>query len=567
MPANEVAFRRRPDGRGHTWAKLSLEVQVTTFGRYLALSLQTAGWSRGPLDAFFELARRAVARIDRTPEMESIPGLLTGQRIANGIAKIAFSRARRRKASLYHAVGPCPYPHLEPTDLHSDAVFCHLRLAGLNPVLVETVDRRERVAECAPLADVEQEFRRAGHGEFEGAVAEGRLTVVAPEAFAPLEHLRATDEPEHPYEPRFFCRPTAVFVRRAGESHLRPVAIRCAPSFATITPAHGQVWERAKLHFQVADSLYHTFVSHLPQTHFLLEPVVLATRNALGFDHVGAQHPVRRLLEPHLEGTLAVNRVARSTLLDGSSSFRQFVAADVASTTAMMSAAFTERAQSCVTTFDAKHLGEVDRGLVCPYRDDFERVRAPLVEWIDAYVDMHYGSDADVCEDVLLQRWSEHLRDPARGRLTGLPPLRSVRSLQRTLATIVELATLQHASFHFPQTDLGRLAYVIPFYAADVPPGQCMAEESELTLLDSLPDLHAAAWQSFVLGQSDLRWSSLQDLPGRHDGHARALAEGMWRRLEGVEQQIVARNAALVRDGLTPYEYLQPSKVPCSVNT
>jgi hypothetical protein len=180
---------------------------------------------------------------------------------------------------------------------------------------------------------------------------------------------------------------------------------------------------------------------------------------------------------------------------------------------------------------------------------------------------VHYPTDDDVRLDRALQCWARELRNPAQGRLVGLWNLDSVGALEHLLTTIIQIATLQHAAFHFPQTDLGRLAYVIPFYAADVPPGQAMAHEGDLRVVDSFPDLHAAAWQSFVLGQSDLRWGTLNFLEQRFEGRESALAKRLSRRLEAAENGIRVRNAGLVRDGLTPYPYLRPSQTPCSINT
>jgi arachidonate 15-lipoxygenase len=452
--------------------------------------------------------------------------------------------------------------------LYSDRIFAHLRLAGMNPVLVETATDIGLVSACAHLSEVRAEFERAGHGSLERAIDERRVTVLGPTAYDPLRVLRAAVEPEHPHQRRFFCRPTAVFVRRADEAHLRPVAIRCDPDFDTIRPLHGQIWERAKLHVQVADSLYQTFVSHLPQTHFIMEAVALATRRALGFGRTGSNHPIRRLLEPHLQGTMAVNRVARRTLLDGSSSFLEFVACDVHSTRALLSDAFTSRAATFQTTFEAGAIDQVDPGLVYPYRDDTARLRPVLREWIEAYVRRHYrNGNAEVARDRPLQAWARELVHHQHGRLPGVGKVETVDRLVEVLHTTISLATLQHSAFHFPQTDLGRLAYVIPFYAADVPPGQAMQHEGGLRRLDSLPDLHAAAWQSFILGQSTLRWGTLADLPSHFEGEDREAAETTWRKLEAAEAELVLRDAALQRDGLTPYPYLRPSTVPCSINT
>ena len=57
-------------------------------------------------------------------------------------------------------------------------------------------------------------------------------------------------------------------------------------------------WDKAKTAVQAADGNYHEAVSHLGQTHLVVEAFVMATENQL------SGHPVAKLLQPHFEGTL-----------------------------------------------------------------------------------------------------------------------------------------------------------------------------------------------------------------------------------------------------------------------
>lgn len=59
-----------------------------------------------------------------------------------------------------------------------------------------------------------------------------------------------------------------------------------------------------------ADSNYHQAISHLYSTHLQLEPIIISTLQQLSVDH-----PIRLLLEPHFDQTLAINELGRKSLL------------------------------------------------------------------------------------------------------------------------------------------------------------------------------------------------------------------------------------------------------------
>jgi len=134
----------------------------------------------------------------------------------------------------------------------------------------------------------------------------------------------------------------------------------------------------------------------------------------------------------------------------------------------------------------------------------------------------------------------------------------------------VQIASIQHAAIHFPQTDVGRLAIVSPFYAADVPPGWNLAKD-RAELIESLPGLYAARWQAALFRLSNIRWRCLTTLPDRfgtrHDAPALAPhVQALKRELTDAGLAIEARNERLKEAGLPRYRYLLPELAPCSIN-
>lgn len=552
------------------WRTCTLDAQVASIGPYIDGALQAAGASGAAFRASLRMARWALARFNPDIDLPDAPAkLLSSQRLANGVAKLAYAKQRERRASDYAMHWPRPVSW-QGVDERSDSVFAHLRVAGMHPLTLRHPRNVGDVLECADRATVEHVLGTS----IEAAI--DRLFIVPPDTYAHAHRWQAERltgiEPEHPHRPRFLRFPTGVF--EARRHVLRPIALRFGPTHRTITPLDDNLWQRAKLHANAADAVFQTYVRHIPQTHFIMESITVATRIVFGYI-AGARdrsrdHAIARLLEPHLEGTVAVNATARGTLLRHSSPFCEFIAPDVHSVVEIASSAFRERATDFRTAWSPEL---VDSSLFhSPFATDFALLADVLLRWVRGYVAEHYINDTAVQRDEALQRWATLLRstDRSGGNLSGFPALTSVDALVRGLATIVQLATIQHGAFHFPQTDIGRSAWLAPFYVAEVEPGIAPAAlEAAITALDTLPELHPMAWQSFVLGQSDVRWRPLRGLldhPALASTRARPHAQRLRSDLDDVEAKITARNAELRALGLPPYEYLLPSKVPCSIN-
>ena len=555
FPARELAYRKENDPkRDATWGQLTTAAQIGALRNYLELAQRVGaphsdGLLLGSLLLLVEPMMLDAQPSDRLDDPEK---LRLGQRIANGIAKVWCNRVSQRQEERYwEAAGRVPP---QRAAWSSDRGFAFMRVAGMVPFLLREAGSEADVAACC---DIGQLNARLGAAVLANAIHTRRVYIVPSTAFELLSQLVTRTDLEHPHRPRFLATCSAVFLRDDA-GYLVPLAIGI--DGRSVFPDQGNMWRRAKLHFQVAESLYHTFVAHLPQTHFLLEPVIIATHREFGMAR--PNHPVFRLLEPHTAGTIAVNYVTEQTAFAEDTPFAEFIACTHASTMKMAAAAFDERAKAFTTHFDTGLPS--DTTLVHPFRDDYTDLRECLRVWVAAFIRLHYVDDNAVANDAALMRWSTELRC----YVPGFPEVDTIECLVHALRTIVELASLQHAAIHFPQTDIGRFSVVAPYFASDLPPTSDPSLEARLDPLASLPDIHAAAWQSFVLGQAEVRWRTLDALQIRSTSAAeRDAATRLHQDLDRIDRKIQDRNAALVRDGLWSYEYLRPRNVPCSVNT
>ena len=66
--------------------------------------------------------------------------------------------------------------------------------------------------------------------------------------------------------------------------------------------AEALAWMLAKMHVASADAQSHQLISHLLETHLVLETTLIAAHRAMSASHV-----VQKLLRPHFKGTLAIN--------------------------------------------------------------------------------------------------------------------------------------------------------------------------------------------------------------------------------------------------------------------
>lgn len=568
----ELRYRRDPDWRDPrmSWGRASTAGQLRTLEHYLALTHRLAKGDDGVLASVLGLAKHLHIHAQKA----RLPGddpekLRQGQRLVTGIGRVWCARAPKVEEEHYWGVAGARLHQALFDRWNSDEGFAFMRVAGLCPMLLRPAVDEADLGQCC---DIEKVRAHVGAPALAAALSERRVHVIPRAAYQLARtNLRRGNDLAHPRLPRYLSAPTAVFMRKSSDAQtLVPVGI----DFDGHTVCRGESeWDRAKVHFQVADCMHHTYAAHLPQSHFVMEPIVIATRRCF----VGADehHPVARLLRPHMVGTIAVNHLTRATALCRDTPFSEFIASTFESTLSMAQASFRSRAAQFSTHYDrwSDEPGSPvpDDGLVHPFRDDYRTLRECLDEWVAGILEVHFRDDASVASDSALARWGDEIRGEDKGTISGFPQLRSRADLQSAVRTIIEIASIQHAAIHFPQTDLGRFAIVAPFYAREPPPSR-HDRPGAIKRLATLPDIHAAAWQSFVLGQADVRWRTLDRLTidFDHDSERAASERGAderrRRRITAISARIEARNQQLQSLGLWPYVHLLPSNIPCSVN-
>ena len=456
-------------------------------------------------------------------------------------------------AQLFRAIGLPPVAQ----DYANDRVFASMRIAGPNPLMITRMTDRD----CRfPVTDADFNASIA-NDSFDSALAEGRLYL------ADYALLDGAEHGDYPHGQKYIYVPIAMFVVEKQTGELLPVAIQCrqkpAPDNPIFTPNDGYNWLIAKTIVEIADGNVHEAFSHLGRTHLFMEPFAVSTVRQLA-----SSHPLRLLLMPHFEGTLAINEAAWKHLIANKGAVDKLFGGSIATSRKLaVDAVQTAVAADLLLPKTFAGRGVADRSTlpVYPYRDDALLHWDAIHTWVSDYLRLYYTSNADLAEDEELAEWGEVAAQDG-GRVNGLPN----DGTSRTVAELIDVVTLvlftcstQHAAVNFPQYDL--MSYVPRMPLASYQPAPTSKTgATEADYLAMLPPMDMAELQvelGFLLGS--IRYTQLGQYPAGHfvDPRVAEPLAAFQERLRTIGKTIEVRNT--VR---RPYGFLMPASVPQSIN-
>jgi arachidonate 15-lipoxygenase len=428
----------------------------------------------------------------------------------------------------------------------ADRYFAWQRVAGTNPMSIH------RVAKLPDdFAVTEADWQRAiGEGSLAAALHDGHAYVVD---YTMLHGAPAT---KYLGRQKYICGARGLFTSRRGE--LLPVAIQLEPGGKVVTPKDGVTWAMARYCLQVADANVHETMAHLGSTHMVMEAVGIAGRRQLG-----EAHPLRKLLDPHIAGTFAVNDSAKHFLTAPGGVIDRVFAARIDVAMSLVRVALDRFVlQDAAPAIDIAARGLDGDDLVFPYRDDVAPVYAAIERFVASYVHLYYADDAAVAADVELRAWVAEVGSPIGGALRGIRPVETVAGLTQWMTNLVHVGSAQHAAVNFPQ---------FPYYGwgASVA-GSCWAPPPKLDGSATEADLAALMppWDC-LLRQADtvyllsgIYYRPLGTYTDLDDARVAPLVTRFKEELATIDATIAERDAAR----LLPYPYLRPSLIPSSIN-
>lgn len=393
------------------------------------------------------------------------------------------------------------------------------------------------------------------------AIAAGRVYI------ADYKEMNGLTDGVHPLQKKYIYKPIVAFALPVGGKQMMPFAIQCSqmPSDESpiFTPADSWAWQMAKGTAWVAHHVYHELISHLGTTHLLMEPMVLASRRQLH-----GSHPIYNLLAPHFEGTLTINSLADTSLIQENQYVDRLVGSGIKSNFEFLSKgrlnySFTEN--MLPTRLKNKGLMSLKRLPVYHFRDDGILIWNATRSWVSRYIDRHYSSDMDVKADFELQAWAQEISSDKGGCVKDFAAIGGIDNKDQLIdacTMILFTAGPQHAAVNFPQlTDMSFLPGGPLAGYRSAPEHNRMTQQDYLDFLPPM-DIAIKQWQimHFLGSIHHTRFGHYPDSL-TSDPVIKAASDKFKADLQRIEGIISDRN----RDRLS-YDVLMPSKIPQSIN-
>ena len=516
-------------------------------------------------------AAKAGAHLDRAleRELDAVSDKVRGwvgsgapATLAEGRASASSGRSHNHEHPLSVADYEALYPLLpKPASMprwRDDEFFAWQRIAGCNPILLQ---RLRALDDRFPLTQAVVDRSQPGES-LAAALAEGRLYLV--------DYPMMADIPtgETDLRAKYLAAPKAAFLRTA-RGRLAPVAIQCAqtpgPEAPIYTPADGAAWAMAKCAVQVADANFQGIVSHLGYCHLVMESFIIAAERELA-----PSHPLKILLEPHFEFTLATNDVAKRSLIGPGGNTDRLQSGTIAGSTELVQRALREWPISrtgAPTFFADRGTDDLEALPEYPFRDDVLESWPALRRFAEGYVRLYYPDDAAVAGDVELAAWIRSAGAPDAGNLhqimeSGGAPA-TVEELADLIARVLYTCTTFHSSINYSSYDYMGYPPNMPAAAWGPGPAPGMpADEASLFAMMTPRDLSFATIE--LMYTILMTRNHLGKYPPLHfrDRRVTSLVEALQADLEAAETAILARN----QTRLVPYTYALPSMVPASIH-
>ncbi|MCB9756480.1 MAG: lipoxygenase [Myxococcales bacterium] len=454
---------------------------------------------------------------------------------------------------------------------HEDWCFAWQRVAGQCPVILQ------RLTQLPPQMPVtESHFRRArprDPGSLADALARGRLFVADYARFDGATPGRTDGRQKYVYAP------IALYLALPGDPvGLAPVAIQCAqrpgPANPVLTPADGEAWRLAKLVVQTADENLEGVLVHLGWCHMVAQRFIIAALRNLA-----PRHPLRRLLEPHFEHTLAVNDYARDNVCNPGGSQDRLLAPAIDSQIELLQRSLGElRYDDLDPELELARRGVDDPEFlpVYPFRDDGLLSWRALQDFVRGYVRRYYTRDEDAARDHELRAMIDEIAALDGGRLPRLVEgvdTGSVSGVAELLARILYRLTVYHAAINYSSVDWVSWVPNLPTAGyAPIPDLREPVREADWLAMLPPVDIGYEALDT-VYTVAVLRFNRLGRYPPGHFTDPQVLehVRSFQARLEAIERTIVARNTGDPRgEGRPrplPYPYLLPSRITASINS
>jgi hypothetical protein len=450
----------------------------------------------------------------------------------------------------------------------NDHEFARQAVQGVSPIYIELITA---LPEGFPLTDDDVRGLLSPGVSVAQALASKRTFLLDFEILEDIPMFRKVDDDGK--EERRWAPPARCLLYLDHTDQLRPIAIQLGrdperdPVFTPNDSEHD--WLAAKIYTRCSEGNAHQMVAHAIQTHFVMEPFVMATMRNLS-----DPHPVYKLLRRHFRYTLAINEGARVTLLAEGGVFDDFIACggpDKGHVQLGKKGFHRWKLLNNNPRSDFERRGVLDPAVLpyYPYRDDSLALWDAIEEYVGGVLGHFYKADADLVDDAEIRAWWADLTTH------GLPAdklpcaeLTRKADLIDILTTVLFTVSVQHCAVNYLQYEHYAFVPNAPLCMRMAPPRE-KGKLGPTDLAAILPTKSQTLWQ-VAIGRA---------LASFGDDEEYLLHEGGWREDYFIEPEMVAirerffdrlraqLDAVKARNAKcdVPYTVLQADKIPCGI--
>ncbi|MDQ1395725.1 MAG: arachidonate 15-lipoxygenase, partial [Acidimicrobiaceae bacterium] len=201
-------------------------------------------------------------------------------------------------------------------------------------------------------------------------------------------------------------------------------------------------WETARRLAMCGATTHLSLIRHFQWVHLSVgAALAMATRNQLRADH-----PVRRLLWPHVFGTQYSNGMITRDLLSKGGDFEGIFSFTHGGLCDLLNATADDADLGGIhPDVDADRRGLAEGGFATPALDNRSALFAVMVAHTRRYLALYYPSDADLARDEEMMAWLGAVDDQVPNGIAGVAGYgATVEGTAQLLATAVYVASVEH---------------------------------------------------------------------------------------------------------------------------
>lgn len=430
------------------------------------------------------------------------------------------------------------------------------RIAGVNPIVLQRVTKK--IPDKLPVDSALYSRAVGGVDSLDAAIAQGRLYLCD---YWMCDGFKQPNKSDYPAPIGLFAwlRPDPLKTGR-----FMPVAIQCqqrpGPDNPVWTPQDGMAWQMARAILNGTDKGHHAVYNHSVRAHVVAYALICSLERNLA-----PEHPLRVLLEPNFESTVAVTWHTMDAFKETGGVYG-YDLLDVEGITALGRGAidsFNWKDHAPNRMFELAGTADSEALPMYPYRDDARLVWKATRAFAADYLRLYYASDFDVSGDDEVAAWVVELGARDGGRIAGVGPVETREQLADLVAEIIFHCSTYHAAINhwLYDTCASMPNFPMASWAGPPQPGRDYTEKDLLSIL--APMQTAVDLLNFCYQDQFQVVNQLGVYERKHftDPRVGDVLERFHHELSVVEDTINRRNEARPE----VYGALLPSKIPASI--